>query len=520
MRPFSRIVLALPSTVWPSSSESYESLRALDKDLRREGIFLVPGPPLPWQLHPRWNLWNEWIYHLRRGHFFSEPFLEYYWHRAQFWPRRWLYHPAIAGPIVSLLGEELISLLGEGRISGIAFLATRLSYDDPEASVVQWFIRRLSETVPSVHITVALQEAAQRPSIPDVSAFFYPAERLTLLEAFSSFRPAGAEPLAEHSLGLEQTSAEIPVPDATPAPGGVADQPSTQPIDEVHLGAAVPPAVALGGEFVARFLAYTAANRREILRVIEDEAPLTRPRLELETCRWHRGATVTVRLTATRFDIANPVQSFKWNGAWRVLRFDVKVPHDLAPRTVALKFDIAVEGLPVALLRPEIQVASADTEHPRVGSAPVVECQAPATAFASYAKEDSREVLGRLRSLQIFTGIDVFLDCLSIRPGEAWKPRLRNEIHEREIFWLFWSRRAKASQWVDWEWRTALADKSLASIQPHPLEPADLAPPPGELSPLQFGAMYEWYISELRESPIRRFYRRALRKAFSILGRR
>jgi hypothetical protein len=31
------------------------------------------------------------------------------------------------------------------------------------------------------------------------------------------------------------------------------------------------------------------------------------------------------------------------------------------------------------------------------------------------------------------------------------------------------------------------------------LEPTDIAPPPNELSDLQFGGMYEWYVAEMRE---------------------
>ena len=52
----------------------------------------------------------------------------------------------------------------------------------------------------------------------------------------------------------------------------------------------------------------------------------------------------------------------------------------------------------------------------RVGVA-VTEQIAPKSAFASYAKQDRRDVLSRVRSLQIFTGIDVFLDCRRARDG-------------------------------------------------------------------------------------------------------
>jgi hypothetical protein len=109
--------------------------------------------------------------------------------------------------------------------------------------------------------------------------------------------------------------------------------------------------------------------------------------------------------------------------------------------------------------------------------------------------------------LEIYTGIDVFFDRKSIRPGEKWKEKLRDEIDRRDIFWLFWSRKAMKSPWVDWEWRTALAEKTIDGIQPHPLEPSDLAPAPKELSALQFGAMYEWYIHHLRQSVFRRVWR-------------
>jgi hypothetical protein len=266
--------------------------------------------------------------------------------------------------------------------------------------------------------------------------------------------------------------------------------------DNVHLGAATPRALSESQEFVARFAAYTLEYREEVRRAIEAEAPLADARFELSACRWRRGTKVNVRLSSSHIEVADPHQEFRWNGAWHLLRFDAKVVSDVEDSSIVLQFDVAAESMPIVKLRSEVFVHPSGRGQDSVQH--LVEKPAPRSAFASYARKDRRDVLGRVRSLQIFTGIDVFLDCLSVRPGEKWKSTLCREIFNRDIFWLFWSREARKSKWVDWEWRTALREKSIEGIQPHPLEPAELAPPPDELSALQFGAMYEWYVSHLR----------------------
>jgi hypothetical protein len=152
-------------------------------------------------------------------------------------------------------------------------------------------------------------------------------------------------------------------------------------------------------------------------------------------------------------------------------------------------------SLTVAPLPP---TQSAITVHLAVSTRPKVRPDnAPRSAYASFASADRDHVMARIRSVQVATGMDVFLDCLSIRPGELWKESLREEIRRRDVFWLFWSRHAAKSEWVDWEWRTALAEKTIRGIQPCPLESADLAPPPPELADLDFGGLYEQMLLSL-----------------------
>jgi hypothetical protein len=380
---------------------------------------------------------------------------------------------------------------------------------------------------PAVCVKVDLRAEGERTDEPTFGALIldYPGQRKALLGFFGlletepSFlailrslvvrRPSDAIPEPDRSVTVpaeamlpDADMPSAPISDARPATPSESSLSTSSPIEreEVLLGVSAPRTVYPGAAFVARFAAYTHAYRDKILRILETEAPSAHHRLDLDSCRWRRNTRVTVRLVATAARVLNPVQTFYWNGRWNLLRFDVELANEEVSECTVLRFDIAVEGLPMISIRPEIEVRDKTDAVTARKRSLWVERTAPKSAFASYAQGDRREVLGRVRSLQIFTGIDVFLDCLSLRPGEKWKVKLQAEIRDREIFWLFWSRRARNSKWVDWEWRTALAAKTLNGIQPHPLESMELAPPPEELSDFQFGAMYEWYMSELRES--------------------
>lgn len=115
----------------------------------------------------------------------------------------------------------------------------------------------------------------------------------------------------------------------------------------------------------------------------------------------------------------------------------------------------------------------------------------PPTAFASYASEDRAEVLRRIQGMRAWQpGLDIFVDFHSLFPGERWKERLQEEILKRDRFFLFWSRAASASGYVESEWRAALVCRGLSSITPVPLEPPDVAKPPTELAALHFGDFY------------------------------
>src|SRR5262249_13178446 len=150
---------------------------------------------------------------------------------------------------------------------------------------------------------------------------------------------------------------------------------------EVWLGAAVPPLVFLNSQFVARFTAYTSEYRTHAVAVVEAEAPKSKILFDLYACQWEPSTKVTVALSVNDLHIESSSQSFVWNGKWVVLRFDITVPKFVQNTRVVLRFDVSIEGLIVARLRPEIRITadSSSFEAEEI----LAELKAPTTAFAS-----------------------------------------------------------------------------------------------------------------------------------------
>lgn len=278
--------------------------------------------------------------------------------------------------------------------------------------------------------------------------------------------------------------AEPPTP---PVPKMSVSLPEIGPeLQPVQLGASAPKQAKPGGEFTARFVAYEKAFEQEVRDLLTKLAPSSEAVLGIQECRWQHDTRVTVRLSGRSLTIDPPEQSFTWQGGRSLLDFDVTVADDAEEETIQLKFDVSIDGIIIARLRLELEI----TAKPRKKGLTTATTEPAHTAFASYSSADRNRVLDRVAAVRIAAGLDIFLDCLDLRPSEEWKPQLDEEIIKRDIFLLFWSEHAKESKWVTWEWQTALQDKGKDHMQIHPLEPD--VKPPEELSDLHFSDVYMW----------------------------
>jgi hypothetical protein len=263
--------------------------------------------------------------------------------------------------------------------------------------------------------------------------------------------------------------------------------------EPLQFGISAPRRCTAGAEFSLLFAAYVASQRvpmQELMHALADKSH--RQMLDLPPDRgavWSVGTPFTVRLSGRHFECDPAQRQFDWNGRHNQVSFSVIVNANASPSAV-LEASVWVQGLAVAAFAVQMQVDREVMPRkqgwlPAIGATlePRAEAPAPQSLFASYASKDATEVAGRLSTLARFApGLDIFQDCLDLKPNDRFKPQLEAQIMARDAFMLFWSRNAAQSSWVHWEIETALAAKGRDAIMPVPLEDPAIAPPPIEFA--------------------------------------
>ena len=193
---------------------------------------------------------------------------------------------------------------------------------------------------------------------------------------------------------------------------------------------------------------------------------------------------LTLVLRLDRFELQETQDTVLWCGDITNVAFIIRAPKHLPAGIYPGQISILNGGMLLTRLIFELTVGETMDEQASLN----LHRQEFKTAFASYASSDRDEVLRRVQGIQA-TGMDVFLDVLSLRAGEHWQEELFKHIRSRDIFYLFWSVAASQSEWVNREWRYALNEKGLDFIHPIPLAAPSEAPPPEELRNKHFNDM-------------------------------
>ena len=194
-------------------------------------------------------------------------------------------------------------------------------------------------------------------------------------------------------------------------------------------------------------------------------------------------------------EVIDPTQSIIWGGRPQAAGFEVRVPRDRTiPTKVIGTLGVIFDSVPIGHLKFTIAIGAGTGAAWPVGD----DARRYRKAFISYASEDRDKVLQRVQMLGPL-GIEFFQDLVSLEAGERWEPTIYEQIDACDLFLLFWSDHAKASDWVHREVRHALERKANDDLRPPEIRPIVIEGPPvpkpwAELAHLHFNDRLLYYM--------------------------
>ena len=262
------------------------------------------------------------------------------------------------------------------------------------------------------------------------------------------------------------------------------------PAKKVEFAVFAPQEIARGSKFVLEVWAYHEYEYGFVLQTTK-EAKLHNIGVKHGT-RIISGILLKISIVIEKLNIDEATETFFWNGDPTNIQFFVNVPSDILIGDYFGNAVISYSGITIAKIKFIITI-----ENTRINNFinTTREKFYPTTAFASYATENRIDVLSRIHGMKkVAPDLKIFLDIFSLRSGENWQEKLEKQVINKDIFYLFWSRDAANSIWVEREWKLALNNRGLSYIDPVPLEDVRDAPPPAELKSLHFHDLYIPYI--------------------------
>jgi len=251
-------------------------------------------------------------------------------------------------------------------------------------------------------------------------------------------------------------------------------------ISKVHFSALAPKKLTKGEYSMIDVVMYEDSCRKVVEEMIaEAEEPVKETRSGLFAVE--KEATVRIVLTSPDVDIEDNEEAAVWQGEYLHFSFAVEIPEDYAKRQVLFIATVYINDLIATRLKFVAKSWSLKEQKLEIIREDVL------SAFVSYASQDRHRVATLIQGMKkARPDMDIFFDVESLRSREDWEQTLTTEIERRDILFLCWSTFARQSKWVETEWRYALRCKGLECIEPIPIDPPTVCPPPDELKNKHF----------------------------------
>ena len=311
-----------------------------------------------------------------------------------------------------------------------------------------------------------------------------PGTSASWMDQDASFDDFGTEAETPASFGLSGAAAE-----AGMSYNSRPTVPETR-FSEAEFSAVAPRKMTKGECSVIDIVMYEPEYRKIVDRLIrEAEGEVQEKRSGIHEIE--KGSRIRIELTSPDLELEDCIEEGTWRGKYLAFSFPVYVPEDYKKRQIMMTARVYVDEIPLTRLHFAVRCFSFLEQKLRIVREDVL------SAFVSYASKDRERVVSRLQGMmKVRPEMDLFFDVESLRSGEDWEQALHAEIDRRDVLFLFWSQAAKESEWVEREWRYALRKKGPEGIEPVPIDPPDVCPPPAELSAKHFNDRYLFLINK------------------------
>lgn len=257
-------------------------------------------------------------------------------------------------------------------------------------------------------------------------------------------------------------------------------------LDQVSFSAIVPKALSKDEYEIINLIVYEKEYRSVVNTMIETSDEPVKEVIS-RTMNMEQHAVVRVVIDAVGLEIDDNIEECRWDGGYINFSFAILIPTDYIKKKVLFNVAVYVNDIIATRLKFTADVSQQKNEIHGYRHELNISREDVLSAFMSYASQDRNRVAMMIQGMKkARPDMDIFFDVENLRSGEDWENALKREIEKRDILFLCWSRFARESKWVEAEWKYALQNKGINSIEPIPIESPDVCPPPAELQNKHF----------------------------------
>ena len=197
-----------------------------------------------------------------------------------------------------------------------------------------------------------------------------------------------------------------------------------------------------------------------------------------------RGAEIVVVPDLPGCACNPPRISFLWLEDWHCAEFRVRTISEAPASHAAMHGKVSFYVGPILVAEVRVDAVFSSEDRQITSPAAVLSVEPYQAVFVSYSHEDFK-IVRELEKAYTALGLEYLRDVRKLRSGEQWDAALLDMIENADIFQLCWSSAARASPYVEREWRHALSKGRPGFIRPTYWE-EPMPPPPPELASIHF----------------------------------